>query len=74
MAKLSKSEVYALAVVIGLLFLVVLNSAVILLVVSASGLIAGLWIARSGELRRVAIVALAACAVSLVFGVIGLLR
>lgn len=74
MSNLSMSDKYALATAIGLLFMVMFNSAVVILIISVIGLVAGLWVARHGEVRRGAYVAMAACAVALVFGVIVFLR
>jgi len=45
-----------------------------MLVMSVVGLVAGFWIMRQGEVRRVAFVAFAAFALAAVFAVIGLVR
>ncbi len=72
MANLTLSEKYAIGAVIGLLLVTVVNSAVVMLVVSAIGIAAGIWVMRQGEVRRVAFVALAGFAIAAVFAVVGL--
>ena len=57
-----------------MLFLVLFDNAVLMLVVSVLGLIGGVWVARGGEMRRAAIVALAAFAVAAVLAIFTLLR
>jgi hypothetical protein len=74
MANLSLSEKYAIGAALALLVLVLLNNPLIMLVVSAVGIAVGLLVARQGSLRRAAMVALVAFAVSLVFGLVALLR
>lgn len=74
MSKLVLSEKYGVAAAIALLFLTMLNSAVLMLVVSLVGLIAGIWVIRQGEARRVAFVALAGFVVAALFAVVGLVR
>lgn len=70
----TRSEKYAIAAAIGLLFLILFDNAVLMLAVSGIGLIAGLWIAARGEVRRVALVAMAAFAIAAVFAIFSLLR
>lgn len=74
MPNTSLSDKYAIAAAIGLLLMVLFENAVLMLVVSLAGLIAGLWIARAGSVRRVVIVAMVAFAVAAAFAVIMLLR
>ena len=74
MSKLSLSDKYALGAALALLVLVVLNNPLVMLIVSVFGLVAGFLVARQGSMRRAAMVALAAFAVSLVFGLVALLR
>jgi uncharacterized membrane protein YozB (DUF420 family) len=63
-----------MAAALALVLMVLINSAVVMLALSVAGLIAGFWIVRHGEVRRVAFVAFAAFAVAAVFAVIGLVR
>ena len=74
MSRLVLSEKYGVAAVVALLFMTMLNSAVLMLVVSVAGLIAGIWVIRQGEARRVAFVALAGFVLAAVFAVAGLVR
>lgn len=74
MSKLVLSEKYGIAAAIGLLLLTALNSATLMLVGSILGLVAGIWVIRQGDARRVAAVALAGFAVAAVFAIIGLVR
>ncbi len=66
------SEKYAIAAVLGLLLITLINSAMVMLAISAVGLLAGVWVLRQGEVRRVAFVALAGFAIAAVFAIIGL--
>ncbi|MCX6029794.1 MAG: hypothetical protein NT169_10890 [Chloroflexi bacterium] len=68
------SEKYALAAAIALLFLVILDNAVVMFVVALAGLVAGLLIAWRASLKRAGVVALAGFAVAIVFAVFVLLR
>lgn len=72
MANLTLSEKYAMGAVLGLLLVTLLNSALLMVLVSAIGILAGLWVMRKGEVRPVAFVALAGFVLAAVFGVIGL--
>lgn len=74
MPALSLSERYAILTALALLFLVLLDNAVLMAVVSAVGLIGGLWVLRRGDFRRVAAVATLACVLTLVFALVILLR
>lgn len=70
----SWSERYAIAAALLLLALVLTDNARVMLIVSIIGLAAGFWVARQGELRRMAMVAIAAFAVTLVIAAFTLLR
>lgn len=72
MANLTLSEKYAMGAVLGLLLVTLLNSALLMVLVSAIGILSGLWVMRQGEVRPVAFVALAGFVLAAVFGVIGL--
>jgi len=74
MQNVTPSEKYGIAAALGLLVMVMLNNALLMLVLSVVGLVAGFWIMRQGEVRRVAFVAFAALALAAVFAVIGLVR
>jgi uncharacterized membrane protein YozB (DUF420 family) len=74
MPNLTASEKYGIAAALGMLLMVAVNNALLMLVVSILGLIAGFWVVRQGEVRRVAFVAFAAFAIAAVFAVLGLLR
>ena len=74
MSKLTPSEWYGVAAAVGILLMAMVNSAIVMLVVSLAGLIAGLWLFRRGEARRVAFVAFAGFAIAAVFAVIGLIQ
>ncbi len=74
MSKLSLSEKYAIGAALALLVIVIVDNPWLTLVISVLGLVAGLLVARQGPMRRVAIVALVAFAVSLVLGLFTLLR
>jgi hypothetical protein len=68
------SERYALAAAIALLFLVLLDNAVVTFIVALAGLVAGLLIAWRSSLKRAGVVALAGFAVAIAFAVFVLLR
>ncbi|MGQ9491418.1 MAG: hypothetical protein ACUVR4_02175 [Anaerolineae bacterium] len=70
----SLAEKYAVGAALTLLFLVLLDNAVIMAAVSAVGLIGGLWVLRTGDFRRAAMVAVFAFALALAFAVVALLR
>lgn len=74
MQNITPSEKYGIAVALGLILMTMLNNALLMLVLSVVGLIAGFWIMRQGEVRRVGFVAFAALALAAVFAVIGLVR
>ena len=74
MRNLTLSDKYGMAAALALVLMVLSNSAVVMLVLSLAGLIAGFWVVRDGEVRRVAFVAFAAFAIAAVFAVIGLAR
>lgn len=74
MQNITPSEKYGIAAALGLLLVVMLNNALLMLVISILGLVAGFWVVRRGEVRRVAFVAFMAFAITAVFAVIGLVR
>ncbi|MCU0508946.1 MAG: hypothetical protein MUC34_11210 [Anaerolineae bacterium] len=74
MSNLTPSDKYGIAAAIALMLMVAINNAVVMLVLSLAGLVAGFWIVRRGEVRRVAFVAFAAFAIAAVFAVMGLVR
>jgi hypothetical protein len=74
MPDFSLSDKYALGATLALLVLVLLNNPLVMLVISVAGLVAGALVARRGPMCRAAWVALIAFAVSLVFGIVMLLR
>ncbi len=74
MKNVSTSEAYGIGAALALLFLVLFDNAWAMLVVSAVGLLAGLWVARQGEVKRVVWVAAAAFGVALAFALFALLR
>ncbi len=74
MGNLTVSEKYGLAAAVALIIMVAINSALVMLVLSILGLIAGFWVVRQGEVRRVAFVAFAGFAIAAVFAIMGLVR
>jgi F0F1-type ATP synthase assembly protein I len=70
---LTISDKYATGAAIGLLFLVLINNSVVMLVVAILGLLAGAFVVRRGEAKRVAYVAAIAFAIAFGFAVYGLL-
>jgi hypothetical protein len=74
MSNLSLSDKYAIGATLALLVVVLLNNPLVMLVVSVAGLAAGFMVARRGSMCRAAIVALVAFAITLVFGLVMLLR
>jgi type IV secretory pathway VirB3-like protein len=74
MSNLSLSEKYAIGAALALLVVVIVDNPWLTLVISVLGLVAGLLVARQVSMRRAAIVALVAFAVSLVLGLFTLLR
>ena len=74
MSALSLPERYAILAALALLLLVLVDNAILMAVVSAAGLVGGLWVLRRGDLRRVAVVATVAFAVTLVFALVSLVR
>ncbi len=74
MKNLSLSEAYGIGAALALLFLVLFDNTWAMLIVSLIGLLAGLWTARQGDVKRVVWVATAAFGVTLMFAVFALLR
>lgn len=74
MGNLSLSDKYGIAAALGLIVMVATNNPIVMLAISLLGIVAGYWVVRRGEVRRVAFVALAAFVVTAMFAVFGLLR
>jgi hypothetical protein len=74
MDRLSGSEKYAIAAAILLLFVAMLNNAVVTLAVSVFGLVAGLLVARTTSLHRAGLVGLVGFGIAAVVGLAMLLQ
>jgi uncharacterized membrane protein YozB (DUF420 family) len=74
MAHVTLSDKYGIAAALGLLIILVTNSAAVMLVLSVIGLVGGFWVLRQGEVRRVAYVSFAAFAITAAFAVYGLVQ
>lgn len=74
MKDVSRSDIYGVGAALALLFLILFDNVWAMLAVSVIGLLAGLWVARQGEVKRVVWVATAAFGVALVFALFILLR
>lgn len=74
MKDVSRSNIYGIGAALALLFLILFDNAWAMLAVSVIGLLAGLWVARQGEVKRIVWVATAAFGVALVFALFILLR
>lgn len=74
MTQISRSEAYGIGAALALLFLVLFDNTWAMLIISAIGLLAGLWVARQGEVKRVVWVATVAFGVALAFALFTLLR
>ena len=72
--KLSASQIYAIGAVALLAVVVIVNQPRLTIIASAVGLVAGAFVLRRGDVRRVAVVAMAGFGAALVMGVFGLLR
>jgi cell division protein FtsW (lipid II flippase) len=70
----SASQIYAICAVLLLIVAILVNQPRVTVVVSVAGLIAGVFVLRRGDVRRVAMVALAGFAAALVMGVFALLQ
>ncbi len=70
----SVSEKYGIAAVLALMIMVAINNAILMLVLSVLGIVAGFWVFRQGEVRRVGFVAFAGFAIAAVFAVMALVR
>jgi cell division protein FtsW (lipid II flippase) len=70
----SVSQIYAICTVLLLIVAILVNQPRVTVAVSAVGLIAGVFVLRRGDVRRVAMVAMAGLAAALVMGVFGLLQ
>lgn len=74
MKNISRSDAYGIGAALALLFLVLFNNAWAMLIVSLVGLFAGFWVARQGDVKRVAWVATVAFGVTLAFALFAVLR
>jgi hypothetical protein len=74
LSRLTLSDKYGIFAAVALLFLILIDNAIAMLVVSAIGLAVGAFVARQGETKRVAWVSAAAFAIALAFGIFSLLR
>jgi hypothetical protein len=74
MQNLSTSERYGIGAALGLLLMVLINNAIVMLVVSIVGLIAGFWVVRRGSVKPVAFISFIAFALAAVFAMIALVR
>jgi hypothetical protein len=72
--KVSASQIYAIGAVALLAVVVIVNQPRLTIIASAVGLVAGTFVLRRGDVRRVAMVAMVGFAAALVMGVFGLLR
>jgi hypothetical protein len=74
MGNLTLSEKYGIAAALGLMIMVAINNPLVMLVISVIGIVAGFWVVRAGEVRRVAFVAFAGFVIAAVFAVTSLVR
>jgi hypothetical protein len=74
MAKLTLSDKYALAATLALIIMLVVNNPVVMLALSAIGIVAGVWVFRQGEVRRSGYLALVGLVVAAVVAVFSLVR
>lgn len=71
---LSVSQIYAIGAVVLLAVVVIVNQPRLTIVASVIGLVVGAFVLRRGDVKRVALVAMAGFAAALVIGVVGLLQ
>jgi hypothetical protein len=74
MRNLALSQIYAIGAVLLLVVAILVNQPRVTIIISAVGLVAGALVLRRGDVRRVAMVAMAGFGATLVMGVFGLLR
>lgn len=74
MRSLDLSDKYAIGAALALLLMVLIDNAILMLVLSLIGLVAGAWVVQRPETRRVAWVAAVAFILALMFAVYALLR
>ncbi len=72
--KLSASQIYAIGAAALLTVVVLVNRPELTVIASAVGLVAGAFVLRRGDVRRVAVVAMAGFAAALIMGVFALLQ
>lgn len=69
MRNLTPSNVYAIGAAIGLAVMVIVNNPAVMLGISVVGILAGFWVLRQDEVRRVTFVAFIAFVVAGAFAV-----
>jgi hypothetical protein len=74
MRNLSLSQIYAIGTVLLLTVAILVNQPLVTLIISALGLVAGALVLRRGEVRRVAMVAMAGFGAAAVMSALGLFR
>jgi hypothetical protein len=74
MANLTLSEKYGIAAAVGLLLMVIINHPLVMLGISIIGIVAGFWVVRQGEVRRIAFVGFMGFVVAAVLAVMALVR
>jgi hypothetical protein len=74
MRNLSLSQIYAIGTVLLLVVAILVNQPRVTIAISAIGLVAGVFVLRHGDVRRVALVAMVGFGAAAVMSVFGLLR
>lgn len=74
MGNLTLSEKYGIVAALALAIVAFINNAILMLAVSVIGILAGAWVLRQGEARRVGYVAFGGFAIVAVFAIIQLVR
>ncbi len=74
MGNLTLSDKYGMGAALGLLVMVLIDNPIVMLVVSVIGILAGFFVVRQGEVRRVGFVAFAAFVIAGAFAVFTLVR
>jgi len=74
MRNLSLSQIYAIGAVLLLTVAILVNQPRVTIAISVIGLAAGVFVLRQGDVRRVAMVAMAGFGAAAVMSVFGLLR
>jgi hypothetical protein len=74
MRNLALSQIYAIGAVLLLVVAILVNQPRVTIIISAVGLAAGTVVLRRGDVRRVALVAMAGFVAAIVISVFGLLQ